>query len=138
MLAQGTSVRLRIGGLKDPQDDGGEEVESREKPKVLNDGIRRVRHDVGVDRDGRELLPRTSSKEAEVKARLGRTPRALEEPEDDVLGCEVGGEVSDRVAQRSRTTEHTEIRCGPFRQGWILMRRNQTILRHWSLFRMAI
>jgi hypothetical protein len=110
MPVQGTSVRLCIGGLKDPQDHGGEEVESREEPEVLDDGIRRVCHDVGVDRDGRELLPWACSKEAEVKAGLGRAAGALEEPKDDVLGCELGrrGQIGSRNAHGRRSIQRID------------------------------
>ena len=81
----------RFGGLEDPEDDGREEVESGEKPEVLDDGVGRVRHDVGVDRDRRELLAGARAEEVEVEARLGRAAGALQEAKDDVLGGELRG-----------------------------------------------
>jgi hypothetical protein len=80
-----------LGRLEDPEDDGGEEIESGEKPEVLDDGVGGVRHDVRVDGDGGELLPGARAEEAEVEARLGRTAGALQEAEDDLLGGELRG-----------------------------------------------
>ena len=78
-----------FGRLEDPEDDGGEELESGEKPEILDDGVRGVLHDVGVDGNGGELLPGAGAEQAEVEARLGGTSGALQEAEDDVLGGEL-------------------------------------------------
>ncbi len=86
-----TRVCRRVRGLEDPEDDRRKEVERGEEPQVLDDGVGRAGHDVPVDRERRELLPRARAKEVQVQPRLGRAARALEEPEDDVLRREVGG-----------------------------------------------
>ena len=56
MPPERAGVEHRFGRLEDSEDDGREEVESREEPEVLDDGAGGVGHDVGVDgAQGRSL-----------------------------------------------------------------------------------
>jgi hypothetical protein len=88
--AEARRVSRRVGGLEEAEDDGGEELERREEAEILDDAARRVRHDVRVDGDRRELLPRAGPEEVDVEARLRRAAGALEEAEDGLLRGELG------------------------------------------------